>query len=153
MNVKNLGGGQKPAGLQKAVTNPTFFFWMSPLTIGYWAIEWLENFLSGYKKCVMLISHDRFFLDRITNKTLEIENCECQLYNGNYSEYLKKKAANREIQQKHYELQQREIARMEEFIEQQKKWNREKNLIAARSRQKAIDRMDKIDKPKDLPQK
>jgi len=91
----------------------------------------------------MVISHDRYFLDKITNKTLEIENCECKLYNGNYSRYLNQKAVDREIQQRHYEQQQKEIARMEAFIEQQRRWNRERNIIAAESRLKAIERMEK----------
>jgi ATP-binding cassette subfamily F protein 3 len=117
------------------------------------AVEWLEDFLINYRKGVMIISHDRFFLDRTTNKTLEIENCECKLYNGNYTNYVKQKEQDREIQQKHYELQQKEIERMEAFIEQQRRWNREKNIVAAESRQKAIDRMEKIDKPKNLPDK
>ena len=91
----------------------------------------------------MVISHDRFFIDKVADKILEIENRHVKLYNGNYSDYIKQKALDREIQQKHYEQQQKEIAKMEVFIEQQKRWNRERNIIAAESRQKAIDRMEK----------
>lgn len=156
MNAKNISGGQKTrlALARLLLTEPDILLLDEPTNhLDIDAIEWLEDFLSNYKKSVMVISHDRFFLDKVTNKTLEIENCECKLYNGNYSEYLKKKAIDREIQQKHYELQQKEIARMEDFIEQQRRWNREKNIIAAESRQKAIDRMERIDQPKNLPGK
>mgnify|MGYP001126048482 CR=1 FL=1 len=117
------------------------------------AIEWLEDFLRGYAKCIIVISHDRYFLDVVTNRTIELENCECKIYNGNYSSFVKLKSIDREIQQKHFEMQQKEIARMEAFIEQQKRWNREKNIVAAESRQKAIDRMEKIEQPKNLPDK
>ena len=95
----------------------------------------------------------RFFLDAVTNKTIELENRACKTFNGNYTFFAKHKAIDREIQQKHFNLQEKEISKMEAFIEQQKRWNREKNIIAAESRQKAIDRMDKIDKPKNLPDK
>lgn len=117
------------------------------------SIEWLENFLKNYPKCVIVISHDRYFLDSVCTKTLELENTHGNIYSGNYSKYIKFKEDNRKIQQKHYELQQKEISRMEAFIEQQKKWNREKNIIAAESRQKAIKRMVKIDKPENSPDK
>ena len=156
LKISNLSGGQKTRlAMAKLLTEePDLLLLDEPTNhLDINAVEWLEDFLINYRKGVMIISHDRFFLDRITNKTLEIENCECKFYNGNYTNYIKQKELDREIQQKHYELQQKEIARMEAFIEQQRRWNREKNIVAAESRQKAIDRMDKIDKPQNLPDK
>ena len=114
-------------------------------------LVWLENHLSTYKKTLILVSHDRYFLDRVTNKTLDIEHGECHLYKGSYSEFAEKKKALRAAEEKKYALQQKEIARLEAFIENQRRWNRERNIIAAESRMKAIDRMEKVDRPKDAP--
>ncbi len=116
------------------------------------SLTWLEEILSSSKQTILLVSHDRYFLDKVCNKILDIENGHGKLYNGNYSKYVQAKRIDREIQQRHYENQQREIARMEAFIEQQKRWNREKNIIAAESRRKAIDRMEKLDAPDRLPE-
>ncbi len=116
------------------------------------AVTWLEDFLATYHKTILLISHDRYFLDRITNKILEIENTRARLYNGNYSAYVEKKRTDREIQQRHYENQQREIARIEAYIAQQRRWNRERNIIAAESRQKQLDKMERMERPEALPE-
>jgi len=114
-------------------------------------LVWLEGHLSAYKKTLILVSHDRYFLDRVTNKTLDIEHTKCHLYRGSYTEFAEKKKALRAAEEKKYMLQQREIARLEAFIENQRRWNRERNIIAAESRQKAIDRMEKVDRPADAP--
>ncbi|MBQ2279185.1 MAG: ABC-F family ATP-binding cassette domain-containing protein [Clostridia bacterium] len=116
-------------------------------------MEWLESHLSAYnpKKTIILVSHDRLFLDRVTNKTLDIEHAVGKLYKCGYSQYVIEKEAYRREWEKKYEIQQKEIARLEAYIEQQRRWNRERNIIAAESREKAIARMEKIDKPKDLP--
>lgn len=115
--------------------------------------EWLEEYIKNYRKTVVIVSHDRYFLDNTVNKILEIENTHGKLYNGNYTEYAEQKKKDREIQQHHYNNQQKEIARIEAYIEQQRRWNRERNIIAAESRQKALDRMVKVDKPENLPDK
>lgn len=114
-------------------------------------LVWLEGFLSGYKKCVLVISHDRYFLDRVTNKTLAIEYCQAKLYNGGYTKSMAQRKIDREIAEKHYKNQQKEIARQEAYIAQQRAWNREKNIIAAESRQKMLDKMVKLERPKESP--
>ncbi len=112
---------------------------------------WLESFLASYKKCLLVISHDRYFLDRVTNKTLCIENNRAKLYNGNYSRSMEQRKIDREIEERHYKNQQKEIARQEAYIAQQRAWNRERNIIAAESRQKLLDKMERVDKPQSSP--
>ena len=112
---------------------------------------WLESFLASYKKCLLVISHDRYFLDRVTNKTLCIENTFAKLYNGGYTKSMEQRRIDREIEERHYKNQQKEIARQEAYIAQQRAWNRERNIIAAESRQKLLDKMERIERPKDAP--
>ncbi len=111
----------------------------------------LENMVKLSKKTFLIVSHDRYFLDKTTTHTLEIENCECAMYSGGYSVFAEKKRKLREDALKHYNLQQKEIAKIEAFVANQRKWNREHNIIAAESRLKALDRMEKLSKPKNAP--
>ncbi len=112
---------------------------------------WLESYLAGYKKCLMVISHDRYFLDRVTNKTLCIEYNRAKLYNGGYTKSMAQRKVDREIAEKHYKNQQKEIARQEAYIAQQRAWNRERNIIAAESRLKQLQKIERLEKPKDAP--
>ena len=114
-------------------------------------LSWLESFLASYKKCVLVISHDRYFLDKVTNKTLHIEHTRAKLYRGNYTKSMEQRRIDREIEEKHYKNQQKEIARQEAYIAQQRQWNRERNIIAAESRQKMLDKMERIERPKNDP--
>ncbi|MCH5182653.1 MAG: ABC-F family ATP-binding cassette domain-containing protein [Oscillospiraceae bacterium] len=115
------------------------------------AIEWLEGFVRNSKKTFLIVSHDRYFLDSVTTDTMEIEHGTCRMFSGGYSAFQEKKKHEREAQLRHYEQQQKEIKRIEEFIALQRRWNRERNIIAAESRQKALARMVKIDRPQDAP--
>lgn len=114
-------------------------------------LAWLESFLIAYPKCVMIISHDRYFLDRVTNKTLAIEHHHAKLYKGGYSQTIKQREIDREIAERHWKNQQNEIKRQEAYIAQQRAWNRERNIIAAESRQKMLDKMEKLERPQDAP--
>ncbi|MBR3893939.1 MAG: ABC-F family ATP-binding cassette domain-containing protein [Clostridia bacterium] len=114
-------------------------------------LAWLESFLVSYPKCVMVISHDRYFLDRVTNKTLAIEHHRAKLYNGGYTKSMEQRRIDREIAERHWKNQQKEIARQEAYIAQQRAWNRERNIIAAESRQKLLDKMEKLERPQDAP--
>ncbi len=114
-------------------------------------LTWLESFLASYKKCVMVISHDRYFLDRVTNKTLCIEYAHAKLYKGGYTQSMAARKTDREIAEKHYKDQQKEIARQEAYIAQQRAWNRERNIIAAESRLKMLEKMEKLEKPREAP--
>jgi len=117
------------------------------------SLEWLESYLKNYKKSLLVVSHDRYFLDAVTTRTFEIEHRRLTSYAGGYSDYIKKKAEDRELQQKMYDLQQKEIRRLESIVEQYRRWNTERSHIMARSREKAIDRIEKIERPSGAPKK
>ncbi len=151
-NADSLSGGQKTKLLlvKLLLTDPDIMLLDEPTNhLDHSAREWLENYINSSKKTFLIISHDRYFLDRTTTKTLEISHGISEIYDGNYTTFREKKKALDEAKLKHYNLQQKEIARLEAFIENQRKWNREKNIIAAESRQKTIDKMVKLEKPKE----
>ena len=151
-NADSLSGGQKTKLLlvKLLLADPDIMLLDEPTNhLDVQACEWLENYIVASKKTFLIISHDRYFLDKTTNKTLEISHGCSEMYTGNYTQFREKKKALDEAKLKHYNLQQKEIARLEAFIENQRKWNREKNIIAAESRQKTIDKMVKLEKPKE----
>lgn len=111
------------------------------------AIEWLEEYLKNYKGSMIIISHDRFFLDAVTNKTIEIAGGRAASYNGNYTTFIDLKKKNYDVALKAYNLQQAEIKRQEDIIQKYKSFNREKSIKAAESRQKALDKIERIEAP------
>ena len=102
--------------------------------------EWLENYLSTFRGTIIVISHDRYFLDRITNKTVEISHGKCHCSKGNYTEYLKLKEERLESERRAYENQIAEIKRIEGIIEQQRSFARERNFITAESKRKMLEK-------------
>lgn len=105
------------------------------------SVEWLEDFLSKYNGTALIVSHDRYFLDKITNKTMEIEHKKLTVRKGNYSVFAKLKAEHKEADRRKYEQQAKEVSRIEGIIQQQKQFNRERNYITIASKQKQIDRI------------
>ncbi len=117
------------------------------------AVEWLEGFLQTYPGAYIVISHDRYFLDKVTERTLEMQNRRVESYKGSYSRYLELKAEKRLAAERVYENTQKEIKRIEGIIEQQRRWNQERNYVTIASKQKAIDRLEAtLEKPDQDPE-
>lgn len=112
------------------------------------SIAWLEGFLASYKGAVVIVAHDRYFLDRIVTKVIELEDKKAQMYSGNYSAYAKKKAQLREAQLKHYYNQQKEIKHHEDVIAKLRSFNREKSIKRAESREKLLNKIELEEKPR-----
>ena len=144
MPVSALSGGQRSKlNLLKLILSRCDLMLLDEPTnhLDISSVMWLENFLRDCSSAMVIISHDRYFLDRVTNRTIEIENGKCIAYTGAYSAFIKKKEAEKEAQKSRYDNDIKEIRRIEGIITQQKQWNRERNLRTARSKQKEIDRI------------
>ena len=151
--VSVLSGGQKTrvALAKLLVGSPDLIILDEPtnhLDIG--SIEWLEGYLRSYKGTVLIVSHDRYFLDRIVDKVIEIENGKATVYNGNYSDFSVQKEVKRIATLNAYMNQQRDIAHQQAVIDKLRSFNREKSVKRADSRQKMLDKIDVLDKPTEL---
>lgn len=154
--ISILSGGEKTRVLlgKLLLKKPTLLLLDEPTNhLDSEAIEWLEVFLKQYKGTVILISHDRYFLDQVVNRIFEIHNKKLKSYNGNYSKFIELSAVEKEIEQKKYEDQQKEIKKQEESIERLKAYGREKHVRRARSKEKALDKIEVLDKPEYLRKK
>lgn len=154
--ISVMSGGQKSkAQLAKLLLSGSNILLLDEPTnhLDITACEWLEKFLTEYKGAYIVISHDRYFLDKVTDTTFEMENRTLREYKGNYTRYLELKAEAREAQQRVYDRTVKEINRIEGIVEQQKRWGQEHNFITAASKQKQADRLkETLEKPEDLPE-
>ncbi|APQ74632.1 thiamine ABC transporter substrate-binding protein [Clostridium botulinum] len=152
--INILSGGQKTrvALCKLLLQSPNILLLDEPTNhLDLTAINWLEEYLKAYKGTVLIISHDRYFLDEITNQTFELISGHINCYNGNYSKFIELRKKEYEVKLKAYNLQQAEIKRQEKIIEKYRSFNREKSIKAAESRQKSLDKIEKIDAPDKLP--
>ena len=148
--ISILSGGEKTRVLlgKLLLKKPTLLLLDEPTNhLDSEAIEWLEIFLKQYKGTVILISHDRYFLDQVVNRIFEIHNKKLKTYKGNYSDFIKASAIEKELELKKFEYQQKDLKKQEESIERLKAFGREKHLKRARSKEKALAKIDVLDKP------
>ena len=152
MQISTLSGGQKTrlARARLLVRTPDVLVLDEPTNhLDTQSIEWLESFLKSYQGTLLVISHDRQLLTTVTTKTLLIDNQEAYVYNAPYDKYVELREADKAYQEKRYIQQQKEIDRIMAFVEQQKRWNRERNIIAAESRLKKLEKITLVEKPQD----
>lgn len=148
--VNTLSGGQKTrVSLGKLLlTKPDILLLDEPTNhLDMNSIRWLENYLLNYDGAVLIVSHDRYFLNRVVTKVIEIEQGTLTMFHGNYSAYAEKKQMLREAKLKEYLNQQQEIKHQEAVIEKLRSFNREKSIKRAESREKMLQKMDRIEKP------
>ena len=144
MPVGSLSGGQRSKlSLAKLLLSRSSLLLLDEPTnhLDIQSVGWLEDFLRDFKGAMIIISHDRYFLDHVTNKTIELEHGKVMCYKSAYSEFIRKKQAYNEALKNKYENDMKEIRRIEGIVEQQKRWGRERNFITAASRQKEADRI------------
>ncbi|MDD6736241.1 MAG: ABC-F family ATP-binding cassette domain-containing protein, partial [Clostridiales bacterium] len=143
-NIRDLSGGQKTrVSLAKILLSDCNLMILDEPTnhLDISSVEWLEDFLKSYKGAFIVISHDRYFLDKVTNKTFSLENGRLYTGNGSYSTFMCQREIDKLTEKRNYLNTQKEIDRLEGIIEQQRRWNREKNIKTAESKQKVIDRL------------
>lgn len=151
-SISTLSGGQKTrvALAKLLLKKPSLIMLDEPTNhMDLRSIEWLEGFLQSYKGAVLIVAHDRYFLDRIVTKVFEIENGKLSVFTGDYSTYAARKKELRDTQMKAYLNQQAEIAHQEQVIDKLKSFNREKSIKRAESREKMLDKIERLDKPAD----
>lgn len=155
LKISSLSGGQKTrVSLAKLLLlKPSLLLLDEPTNhLDTKAITWLEGYLKSYNSAVIIISHDRYFIDQVCSSILEIEHGKSKLYKGNYSYYSNKRQIDKQIALKHYEDQQKIIKKQEESIALLKSFNREKSIKRAESKEKQLDKMEKLDKPENDPE-
>jgi len=153
LNVNTLSGGQKTrVALGKLLlAKPDIILLDEPTNhLDMESIRWLENYLLNYNGAVLIVAHDRYFLDKIVSKIIELDNGVATVFSGNYTDYAAKKAILRNMKLKEYLNQQREIKHQEDVITKLKQFNREKSIKRAESREKMLDKIEIIDKPQEL---
>ena len=144
--VDTLSGGQKTrVSLGRILLSDANLMLLDEPTnhLDIESVEWLEGFLQTCKSAFIVISHDRYFLDRVTNRTFELENGRLRTYQGGYSDYVKQREIEKKTEERAYANTVKEIERLEGIVEQQRRWNREKNIKTAESKQKVIDKLEK----------
>ncbi len=150
MPVSKLSGGEKTrlSLAKELIKNPDILILDEPTNhLDIKSLNWLENFLKAYKGTLIVISHDRYFLDTVTNRTLDIDNGRVRVYNMHFSKYIIEKEKIRISQIRQYEANQREIKRQEDVIAKLKSFNREKSIKRAQSREKMLSKMEKVERP------
>lgn len=153
LNVNTLSGGQKTrvALGRLLLSKPDIILLDEPTNhLDMESISWLENYLLNYSGAVLIVAHDRYFLDKIVSKIIELDNGNATVFSGNYTDYASKKTILRNMQLKEYLNQQREIKHQEEVITKLKQFNREKSIKRAESREKMLNKMEFVDKPEIL---
>lgn len=153
LNVNTLSGGQKTrvALGRLLLAKPDIILLDEPTNhLDMESIRWLENYLLNYNGAVLIVAHDRYFLDKIVSKIIELDNGVATVFSGNYTDYAAKKAILRNMKLKEYLNQQREIKHQEDVITKLKQFNREKSIKRAESREKMLDKIEIVDKSQEL---